>query len=98
MRDGRDLAFIDDLTGLFNRRYLFVELDDEIKKAEGEGVGFFVFMTDLDNFKNINDKYGHIKGDGILKNVASTLEGALGGKGIVARYAGDEFAMISPQA
>lgn len=94
MKDGRDLAFIDDLTGVFNRRYLFVALEGEIKKREGEKGSFFVFIIDIDNFKNVNDKYGHIKGDGILKEAASVLQGSLREGCVFARYAGDEFAII----
>jgi len=90
----KELTFIDELTGLYNRRFLNTLLEKEIKKIERYG-GFFTFvLADMNNFKKINDLYGHLKGDEVLKKVADIIKKRLRSSDISARYGGDEFAII----
>jgi len=90
----KELSFIDELTGLYNRRFLNTVLEKEIKKIERYG-GFFSFViADMNNFKKINDQYGHLKGDEVLIKVAEIMKKRLRSSDIPARYGGDEFAII----
>ncbi|MFN5173707.1 MAG: PleD family two-component system response regulator [Holosporaceae bacterium] len=90
------LAHIDELTGLYNRRYFNNHLETLFKKTREQGGALAVMMVDIDFFKKINDTYGHDGGDVVLKQVASRLQDAIRGYDIVARLGGEEFAMIMP--
>jgi len=90
----RRLAMKDALTGLANRRALFVELKSMLKRAERQNRKLAVFMIDLDRFKPVNDQYGHLAGDHVLKEVAERLVAALPDAQILARYGGDEFVVV----
>ncbi|ODA44390.1 Response regulator/GGDEF domain protein [Thermodesulfovibrio sp. N1] len=84
------VVFIDPLTGLNNRIYL-----DILKlKIEKSKMKICIFMIDIDNFKRINDEYGHSVGDIVLKNVAKTLKSNIKGFDEVIRYGGEEFLVI----
>lgn len=85
---------IDKLTGIFNRRYFEEIIEKEIEKAEESIESQYLVMIDMDNFKGINDTYGHRTGDEILTYFAGVLKKGIGPKDIVARYAGDEFVMV----
>ena len=84
------LATRDDLTGLFNRRFFFGEAERRL--AEGAPVGVVFF--DLDGFKLINDTYGHLAGDRILRDVGSLFLRRTRHEDLIARYGGDEFVML----
>lgn len=90
----RRLAMKDALTGLANRRALFVELKGMLKRADRQRCKLAVFMIDLDRFKPVNDQYGHLAGDHVLKEVAERLVAALPDAQILARYGGDEFVVV----
>ncbi|MBM3602350.1 MAG: diguanylate cyclase, partial [Alphaproteobacteria bacterium] len=90
------LAHIDELTGLYNRRYFNNHLETLFKKTQEQGGAMAVMMIDIDYFKKINDTYGHDGGDVVLKQVAARLQDAIRGYDIVARLGGEEFAMIMP--
>ena len=94
MKQLEDLSITDPLTGLFNRRYLTMKLEQEAARAKELGTDFLVFMVDLDNFKAINDGIGHQAGDEVLKQVASIMKSQFRDTDTVARYGGDEFAGI----
>ncbi len=91
------LATLDELTGVYNRRYLLKELGREFENAKRYGRELSVLMIDIDNFKEINDTYGHLAGDRILKGVASILAGSLRAGDILGRYGGDEFLAVLPE-
>lgn len=80
----------DHLTGLCNRRHFYESFEKKIEGAKLEGKKIFIFLFDLDNFKGINDNFGHIQGDNALQKVAEILKDELK-MGYIARYGGDEF-------
>lgn len=91
-----DLATIDELTGLYNRRALFSRLVEEHSRVERYKENFSLMIIDIDDFKNVNDTYGHQVGDAILKNLASFLKGNLRTSDFVSRFGGEEFIAILP--
>ncbi|MCK4529243.1 tetratricopeptide repeat protein [candidate division WOR-3 bacterium] len=90
--------FIDDLTGLFNRRYLFIQAPRKLKDAEDNGIPSSIVFIDLDHFKNVNDTYSHTRGDVVLKEFATFLKTLLRTDDTVFRYGGDEFVCVLPNA
>ena len=88
----------DHLTGLLNRRYFDVSLDDKLQHGVPNGFTYGIMLMDIDNFKTYNDQYNHATGDIILQRVASYLSDALETYAIVCRHGGDEFAIIIPNS
>lgn len=93
------LSFKDGLTNIANRRRFNVSLELEWESARSNGQPLSVLMFDIDFFKQYNDLYGHIKGDRCLTDIAQTLSLALDGpRDLVARFGGEEFVVLLPQA
>ena len=94
----RRQAIIDPLTGLYNRRYMQEDLENELRRSHrtGQGIGFI--MGDIDHFKEFNDSYGHEIGDRLLKSVANTMKSVIRSEDILCRYGGEEFLIILPSA
>ncbi len=88
---------IDSLTQAFNHRFFQTGLQTECHRAQRYGNPLTLFMLDIDDFKKLNDRYGHPKGDKLLRAVADVLRKSIRDVDIVARYGGDEFAIILPQ-
>lgn len=92
-----DLSKRDNLTGLFNDRYFYDRLADEVSRADAGGNELSLIFFDLDRFKEVNDTYGHLAGSRVLKEVARLVENALTGiDSVSARYGGDEYVIILP--
>jgi len=91
LREARHEALVDPLTGLNNRRAFETRLKDALEGFGRHAKPFCVIMLDVDNFKALNDKYGHVVGDAVLQTVAATLNECLRGGDIPARYGGEEF-------
>jgi diguanylate cyclase (GGDEF)-like protein len=87
----------DQLTGLHNRRYLMDRLTQEMQRADRHNEPLAFAMIDLDGFKPINDQFGHVVGDKVLRAVGSAVARCVRVSDIAARYGGDEFAIILPQ-
>lgn len=87
-------ALTDPLTGLPNARYLSLRFEEEAARARRTDRTFQVVMLDLDEFKNVNDTYGHKAGDKMLREVANLIEGQLREYDFLARYGGDEFVAL----
>lgn len=84
----------DPLTGIFNRKRMHEDLDRELNRFLRSGSIFSVIMMDIDNFKKINDKYGHATGDNVLKRVAESISTAMRKNDVVARWGGEEFLIL----
>ncbi len=93
----RDLADRDPLTGFYNHRYLRERLAEEVVRAVRTRRPLSVVMLDLDDFKLVNDSFGHLYGDRVLVHVAGLIRSVLRGSDVAARYGGDEFALILPE-
>lgn len=91
-KEAKKMALRDPLTGLFNRRHF----DDELARLLKTGTDVSLFLLDLDNFKTINDTYGHPGGDEVLKSLASCINRTVRKGDIVCRIGGDEFAVLLP--
>jgi diguanylate cyclase (GGDEF)-like protein len=90
------ISITDALTELYNRRFFQDRLEEELHRAERHGQVLSLIMVDIDNFKRINDTFGHLAGDEVLRAVAADLRHSVRNIDIVARYGGEEFAIILP--
>jgi diguanylate cyclase (GGDEF)-like protein len=94
----RILTITDPLTGLYNRRYLFDRLPQEIRRSLRYGHALSLIMCDLDHFKRVNDSHGHQAGDAVLRTFGHLIkEGCRIGVDWTARYGGEEFAVVLPE-
>jgi len=92
-----ELAILDPLTNLYNRRFSEERLRVEIARADRHGNPLIAMVLDRDNFKGINDRYGHAAGDLVLKEFARRLSKATRGLDVAVRLGGDEFLVILPE-
>jgi diguanylate cyclase (GGDEF)-like protein len=90
----KDLLNIDELTGLYNYRYLEIALEREVKRAERYGLNMAVIFLDVDMLKSVNDNYGHLIGSRALKEIGAVLKKSVREVDIVIRYGGDEYTII----
>jgi len=90
------LSLTDELTGLYNRRYMYQRFEEEISRAKRNALSLSCLMLDIDFFKKINDTYGHNIGDFVLKELAQILKKNLRGYDAIVRFGGEEFVVILP--
>ena len=90
------MAYTDPLTNIYNRLHFGHFLDAEIDRVKRYGGTFSIIFFDLDRFKEVNDEYGHLVGDEVLKQVAGVVEKANRNADIFARYGGEEFIILAP--
>lgn len=93
-QNAQELMYTDDLTGLYNHRYMQVVLAQEIKRSQRYGLNFSLLFLDLDRFKEINDQYGHLAGSAALQEVGQLLRRCVRDVDSLFRFGGDEFAAI----
>jgi diguanylate cyclase (GGDEF)-like protein len=93
----KQLAYLDGLTGIFNRRFFELRIMEEIERAKRFGTGMAVIMADIDEFKKLNDEFGHVLGDEVLRQVSSVFHQQLRKVDVVCRYGGEEFGILLTQ-
>jgi len=93
----KQLAYLDGLTGIFNRRFFELRIIEEIERARRYGTGMAVIMADIDQFKRLNDEFGHVLGDEVLRQVSSLFNQQLRKIDVVCRYGGEEFGILLTQ-
>jgi len=93
----KQLAYLDGLTGIFNRRFFELRIEEEVERARRFNSGMAVIMVDIDQFKRLNDEFGHLLGDEVLRQVSSIFSQQLRKIDVVCRYGGEEFAILLSQ-
>jgi len=96
-QDVQELAIIDSLTKVFNRRYYLERFKEELQRSRKFKYKFSCLMIDIDYFKDYNDRYGHIVGDAILRELAKTIQQNIRQVDLMGRYGGEEFSLILSQ-
>lgn len=94
----QELSITDGLTGLYNRRYLNARLEQEWSRAQRQKLPLSILLSDIDNFKSVNDNYGHDKGDEVIRTVSAVFRDNSRKEDIVARYGGEEFVVVMVNA
>jgi diguanylate cyclase (GGDEF)-like protein len=92
----KQLAYLDGLTGIFNRRFFEMRIQEEIQRAGRYETELSVVMLDLDHFKRLNDEFGHLLGDEVLRQVSTIFQSHLRKGDVCCRYGGEEFALLLP--
>jgi diguanylate cyclase (GGDEF)-like protein len=90
------LALMDELTGAFNRRLFFRRMEEELQRARRYKLPLSCIFLDIDRFKEVNDRHGHLVGDQVLAEVAEVIRSSIRRTDILARYGGEEFAILLP--
>jgi diguanylate cyclase (GGDEF)-like protein len=93
----KQLAYLDGLTGIFNRRFFELRIAEELDRARRFDAGMAVIMVDIDHFKRLNDEFGHLLGDEVLRQISSIFHQQLRKIDVVCRYGGEEFAILLSQ-
>ena len=89
-------AAVDPLSGCFNRRHFQARLDEELQRSSRDRLTLALLMIDIDDFKLVNDSFGHVVGDTVIKDVADILRRSVRGFDVCARFGGEEFAVLMP--
>jgi diguanylate cyclase (GGDEF)-like protein len=89
-------AVIDPVSGLFNRRHFHERLEEELQRAQRHKTPVALLMIDIDDFKRINDQFGHVAGDTVIKGVSDILRRSVRKFDLCTRFGGEEFAIVMP--
>jgi len=92
-----ELSITDELTGIYNRRFIFESIKKEISRSERNGGIYSLMLIDIDFFKKVNDLCGHLGGDEVLKNVASEIKNNIRNMDLFGRFGGEEFILLLPE-
>ena len=93
----RELSITDGMTGLFNSRHFYETIDSELERSRRYNRPLSILLLDIDNFKKVNDQYGHLEGDKVLQSLAMLIRGCLREMDSAYRYGGEEFIVILPE-
>ncbi|HTW32725.1 MAG TPA: sensor domain-containing diguanylate cyclase [Candidatus Sulfotelmatobacter sp.] len=93
----KQLAYLDGLTGIFNRRFFELRIMEEIERCRRHGTSLAVILADIDHFKRLNDEFGHLLGDEVLRQVSSQFHQLVRKSDVVCRYGGEEFSILLTQ-
>jgi diguanylate cyclase (GGDEF)-like protein/PAS domain S-box-containing protein len=93
----RDLSITDGMTGLFNSRHFYESIEKELERARRYGRPLSLLLMDIDNFKKVNDQFGHLEGDKVLQSLAMVIRDCLREMDSAYRYGGEEFIVILPE-
>jgi diguanylate cyclase (GGDEF)-like protein len=93
----KQLAYVDGLTGIHNRRFFEMRIVEELERAGRFQGRMSMLMVDIDTFKRLNDEFGHLLGDEVLRAVSAILKQQLRKMDLVCRYGGEEFAIVVPE-
>ncbi|MCM8831048.1 MAG: GGDEF domain-containing protein [Candidatus Omnitrophica bacterium] len=93
----QQLSIYDQVSDVYNRRYFILRYQEEFERAKKFNLNLSIMLIDIDHFKKINDTYGHLVGDVVLKEVARIIKNNIRQIDLVARYGGEEFAVILPE-
>jgi diguanylate cyclase (GGDEF)-like protein len=89
-------AAIDPVSGLFNRRYFQARLEEELQRAQRHALSVGLLMIDVDDFKSINDRFGHLAGDAVIRDIGEILRRSVRVFDVCTRFGGEEFAVVMP--
>jgi diguanylate cyclase (GGDEF)-like protein len=89
-------AAIDPLSGAFNRRHFHARLEEELQRSQRHEIQLALLMIDIDDFKSVNDSFGHLAGDAVIKGIADIMRRSVRVFDVCARFGGEEFAIIMP--
>jgi diguanylate cyclase (GGDEF)-like protein len=92
----QELAITDALTGLYTRRYALGRLSEELRRCEHHRLSLAVLMIDVDDFKSCNDRFGHLVGDAVLREIGGCIRESVREVDMLARYGGEEFLVVAP--
>ena len=96
-QDAQRLAITDGMTGIWNHRYFQLRFDQEMDRSARFRRPFCIALCDIDDFKNVNDSYGHLVGDGVLIDLARRVKAEIRDIDVLARYGGEEFVLVLPE-